>query len=614
MYESDDMLLDLGEEAESRVEKFAANTLKELGELLGARSLVLFLADNDEDRGLIRTKLTRRQGVWDVETDMPATYLESPMSRRRSKPRFILESQYSYYLDLPHRWFGMVNVEYPGIAFISDRNNAFIEARLRDFSKDVTILLMERSLAHLQNCLNEERKATEVLRALASNLSKELYCLSSIANVIGHSYNVEGVLTRVLEAILPLLRSNLGVIYFPETGQCVRFQFPRSNQEASEDPWLRYYFESKMRLYGNSSRGDTFSVQSVTDHPRFPVILKAHLASQGIESVLEFSLRHHDDLIGLGFLGLRQNKGQPADTRLLMTSLNMIGLFLEHISLMRDLERQVKIVSKEKLDVEKKQRFLIDHVGRPFSSNTTKRSLGSDRLLDEIEKSRNMALLAELASGIAHQIRNPLNNLVYALHLLQQETIADAEKKELFQTITERVELVNRMINEFIQYSRTQDLNLSLESINDVLVNTLRSFKGWTELAKIRLVTSFDADLPLTRIDVFLLNQALQNVIKNAMEAMQSEGQLWVSTRKLKIRHGPEPRLEFAQIVIEDDGPGMDAEEIDRAMKPFYSKKEGGLGLGLALVDHIIRVHGGAVTLESRSNGGTKVFIYLPIR
>jgi signal transduction histidine kinase len=98
------------------------------------------------------------------------------------------------------------------------------------------------------------------------------------------------------------------------------------------------------------------------------------------------------------------------------------------------------------------------------------------------------------------------------------------------------------------------------------------------------------------------------------MEAMRDHGNLWVSTRKLKIRHGPEPHLEFAEIVFEDDGPGMGAEEIDKALNPFYSKKEDGLGLGLPLVEHIVRAHGGALTLENRSTGGVKVMLYLPIR
>jgi signal transduction histidine kinase len=264
--------------------------------------------------------------------------------------------------------------------------------------------------------------------------------------------------------------------------------------------------------------------------------------------------------------------------------------------------------------MEKKQQFLIDHVGRPFTSNSNRRSSTTDLLIDEIERSRNMALLAELASGMAHQIRNPLSNLVYGLHLLQQDHITESEKKELFRTVTERVEIMNRIINEFIQYTRIPDVKLSVESINDVLKNALRLFKGWADLDKSKILTSFDPDLPLSRVDIFLINQAFQNIIKNALEAVGKRGHLWISTRKMKIKHGPEPRLEFAEIVFEDDGPGMTSEDIEKAMRPFYSRKENGLGLGLSLVEHIIRLHGGAVSLDNRPTGGVRVRVYLPIR
>jgi signal transduction histidine kinase len=610
----DGMFQDVEGEAESRLGRYAARALKKLGVRFAARSLILDIRDNDQDRGVLRAKLTLDQGTWVVKINGSENYYDRPLVHRSLKPTFVLKSQFCYHLDLPHRWLGTLTIEYSGITFLSVRQDCAIRGALRDFTKDVTILLMEQSLAHVQNSLNQEKKVTEVLRGLVSNLSKELYCLSSISNAICQSHNVEGVLTSVLEATLPLLRANLGVIYFPETGQCVTFQSPRSKSKRGEDPWFRYYFESKMRLSRQPSESNSFSVESVEAHPRLPIVLKAHLASQGIESALEFSLHHHNDVLGLGFLGLQQDYDQPADTRLLMITLNMIGLFLEHISLMGDLERQVKVISKEKLDMEKKQRFLIDQVGKPLSPNKHKKSSTTDRLLDEIERSRNMVLLAELASGIAHQIRNPLNNLVYGLHLLQQDNIEESEKKELFRTVTERVELMNRMINDFIQYTRTPDLKLRPESINDIVKNTLRFFKGWMELADVELVTRFDPDLPLTRVDIFLLNQAFQNIVKNAMEAMHDHGTLWVATRKLKIRHGPKPQLEFAEIVFEDEGPGIAEQDLDNALKPFYSKKEGGLGLGLASVEHIVRVHGGAVTLANRSNGGVKVMVYLPIR
>ncbi|HTY22688.1 MAG TPA: histidine kinase dimerization/phospho-acceptor domain-containing protein, partial [Desulfomonilaceae bacterium] len=481
----DDMFQDVEGEAESRLEKYAVRTLKKLGDRLAAKSLILRIRDNDQDCGVLCTKVTRNYDTWDLKTNGSENYYKRPLAHRTLKPSFILKSHFYYHLDLPHRWLGMLIVEYSGISFLSDQQDSAIRDTLRDFTKDITILLMERSLAHMQNRLNEEKKATELLRALVSNLSKELYCLSSISNAISQSHNVEGVLTGVLEAALPLLRAKLGVIYFPETGQCVTFQSPRSKLKRGGDPWLRYYFESKIRVSEQPSDRNSFSVQSVAAHQRLPLVLKAHLASQGIESVLEFSLHHHDEVLGLGFLGLQQDQNQPADTRLLMITLNMVGLFLEHISLMGDLERQVKVISKEKLDMEKKQQFLIDHVGKPFSSVNPKKSSSPDRLLDEIERSRNMALLAELASGIAHQIRNPLSNLVYGLHLLEQDNIPESDKKELFQTVTERVELMNRMINDFIRYTRMPDLKLSLESINDILKNTLRFFKGWMELANV---------------------------------------------------------------------------------------------------------------------------------
>jgi signal transduction histidine kinase len=611
-YESENRYGDLECEAENRLETYATRVLKELGDMLKASRLMFFIRDNDQERRFFRARLSRSDGRWVLETDGPEIKRENRSARRGQRPLFVLRSQFYYYLDLPHRWLGTLTLEFSGITFLTMQQHTAIENALRDFSHHVTVVLMERSMARLQNRLNEEKKVTEDLRSLVSNLSKELYCLSSISNAIGQSHNVEGVLTGVLETILPLLHASVGVIYFPETRQCVTFQTPKSKPKKSEDPWLRYYFD--MTMPSEPAGRNSFSIQTVAAHPRFPETLKEHLTSQGIESVLEFSLHHHNELLGMGCLGLQRNREQPPDTRLLMITLNMIGLFLEHMSLMGDLERQVKLISKEKLDMEKNQRFLIDHVGRPFGSNNIKRSPTTDKLLAEIERSRNSALLAELASGIAHQLRNPLSNLVYGLHLLQQEHLSESERKDLFKTVSERVELINRMIGDFIQYTRMPEMKLRAESLNDILKNSLRMFDGWRKLAGVDLSTSFDSELPLARVDLFLLNHAFQNIIKNAMEAIGDRGTLWVSTRKLRIRHGPEPHLEFAEIVFEDDGPGMAADEIDKALNPFFSKKEDGLGLGLPLVEHIVRAHGGALTLENRSTGGIKVMLYLPIR
>jgi signal transduction histidine kinase len=75
------------------------------------------------------------------------------------------------------------------------------------------------------------------------------------------------------------------------------------------------------------------------------------------------------------------------------------------------------------------------------------------------------------------------------------------------------------------------------------------------------------------------MNQAFHNIVKNAIEAMHEKGYFQVSTRKLKISHGPAPHLQFAEIVFEDDGPGIGDEDIGQVLQPFYSKKQGGAGV-----------------------------------
>lgn len=610
------MFDDREKEAERRFEKYAARALTWLGEQLSARGLVLTIWDYQQDRVVFHAQVSRNGGDWTFRVEDPEGSQRRHELRTRSRPTFCLRSQFCYFLNLPHRWSGMTTIEFPGITIVSSENDVRIRNALQDVSKDVTAMLLSGEVARLERCLTEERKQADETRTFMANLSKELYCVSSISTALIQSFNVEKVLARVLEHMLPLLGARLGVIYFLETGQCVSFHSPRSQTNHKEDPWFRHYFQAKMRSGSQGAERNVFQARSLNDNPHLPEGLQAYLESQGIDSVLEFALHCREEFLGLGMLGLRKNQHRQASTRLLMIALNMIGLFLEHIALMGDLDRQVKVISQENLEIEKRNRFLMDYMGTPLAGNRmgSRRVSPTDRLLDEMERSRNTALLAELASGVAHQIRNPLSNLLYALHLLRQEGVAETEKRDIIDCATERVEIINRTITQFIQYTRIPELKLSPESINQVLKNTLRLFDGWMGFRNIELETFFDPQLSLTKIDIFLINQAFHDIVKNAMEAMPDFGHLRVATRKLKIRHGPEPRLEFAEIIFEDNGPGIAPGDLDKVLKPFYSRKEDGLGLGLALVDHIIRAHGGAITLENRHSGGTRVKLYLPIR
>ena len=250
----------------------------------------------------------------------------------------------------------------------------------------------------------------------------------------------------------------------------------------------------------------------------------------------------------------------------------------------------------------------------PPHSRDKKQPVFTKQILKEIEHSRKMALLGELASGVAHQIRNPLNNLVATLHLIRDKDTPKKNRAAMLDHLTERIETIDRMISEFIYYTQITRLNRTPEDINAALKNTLGSFEKLFDLSGIKIETLFDDQLPLINIDLYLMDQVFHNIIKNALEAMKGSGRLSISVQKLMVQHGPRPRLKFIEISFKDTGHGIPKKDVKKVLDPFYSKKSDGMGLGLSIVKHVVRVHGGAVRIKSRPGRFTNVIVYLPIR
>ncbi len=609
---------------EGDMESFTAKALKVAGEFVNARLLTLYLQDLKKGRRVIHAALSRGPDGWKFKTDDTDSY-HTPNHIKPPHPAYLLQSSFCFPLDLPSRWQGTFMVEFPGIKIISSEQYQTLGDILTEFSHSLYLVLINQEIRASEAQVQEKEAINHELRQTMTDLSKEIYCVSSLFTVLSQSHNVVEIFIRILRTTLPLLRARLGGIYFPETDQCISFHcdgskynrsghYHRLARRTSQQPCFKEYFENQFSRLKTYPEGISFRALPIYD-PSFSSSLREHLKFLGIRSVFEFSLCSGNEFFGLGLIGFSENR-VPADrSRLFMITLNMTSLFLKNISLMRDLERQVKLKSQDILEMEKQQRFLFDHVSRPFSLSKKGLPVPAERILEEIDRSRRTTLLGELASGVAHQIRNPLNNLVAVLHLIKnKDTTGEEENDQLLGQLTERVETMHKMINKFIEYTRIPELNLTSESINDVLNNTIQTFKGWTDLAEVEVIKSFDPKLSLTKLDLYLMNQAYHNIIKNALEAMYSHGTLRISTRKLEIRHGPKPRLEFVEILFQDSGPGIPEQDIDKVFNPFFSRKEDGIGLGLAIVDHVVRLHGGGVRIENRQDKGTNITIYLPIR
>lgn len=614
------------------LEDFVIQSLKFIGDIAHARFLGLTVRDARRDKQLIYVLTAKKNGHWETTLIDQDLHHQRPCTRRRRRPAFLLRSVFSFQLRLPQRWTAVFQISYPGIRILSESQYCELCHFLSDLSDSLHVVLLNRELVEVEHRLIDEEMANCNLRKFMSNLSKELYCLSSVSTVLGQTHDIEDILTRVFETTLPLLRAQYGTIFLPEKDQCLSFQSDRStytrlihdhhlpltntysqNGLTADQICLKSYFESRLGHINNQPNRIILQGRSIFD-PMLPPQLKNHFDQLKLQSCFEFSLQSRNEFFGLGLIGFKDKYIHSKNMRLFLITLNMTGLFLENISLMRDLEHQIKMKSMEMLEMEKRQKFLLDRMDQKLSVPSNGSASTRKWLLDEIEHTRKMALLGELASGVAHQIRNPLNNLMGALHLMQQDDTSETEKSELIAQMSGRVQTINRMINEFIQYTRIPELNLTVEHINETIENTLKSFKGWFELARVELITSFDKKLPPIRIDLYLMNQVYHNIIKNALEAIYNNGRLKVTTRKLRNNHPARSSPEFIEIIFQDSGSGIDKNDLLKILTPFFSRKENGLGLGLSVVDHIIRRHGGWIQVKSVKDRGTTITLCVPIR
>jgi len=228
----------------------------------------------------------------------------------------------------------------------------------------------------------------------------------------------------------------------------------------------------------------------------------------------------------------------------------------------------------------------------------------------QLEKAERLSSLGQLAAGVAHEIRNPLNAISMASQRLKREFIPAEEKKtKEFETITgvirDEIRRLNGIIEEFLTFSKSRKLELHDCPLQEVLQKIVNLISAEAAAKGIAIRTDWKENPVAIPMDMDKLQQAFLNFVKNAMESISGEGSVTLSIRK--------PEKGRVSIRIADTGCGMTAEEVDRIFNPEYTTKEKGLGLGLPLAHEIIRGHGGEIRVLSRKREGTTFEILLPV-
>lgn len=235
-----------------------------------------------------------------------------------------------------------------------------------------------------------------------------------------------------------------------------------------------------------------------------------------------------------------------------------------------------------------------------------KRRIATEKqLIEKIAHKDKMEAIGNLAAGIAHEIRNPLTSIKTFVELLPQKYDNPLFREKISYFVPREIERLNSLLNTLLDYARPRKSLQQTENLLDLVRNTLVLFGTMFEKNKIRIAVEIDPDLKVF-VDRQQIQQVFINVIMNAVEA--TEG---VSEPKILI--AAEQKAKEVIIVFQDNGMGIENDNLRKIFDPFFTTKPTGTGLGLAVSYQILKENMGRIWVESKPGEGTKVFISLPI-
>ena len=227
-----------------------------------------------------------------------------------------------------------------------------------------------------------------------------------------------------------------------------------------------------------------------------------------------------------------------------------------------------------------------------------------ERLEDQLRQSEHLIALGRLATGVAHELRNPIGIIKTLVELMKQEYSQVSGIEEFTRAIDEQVDRQALEIQELLDFGRPTKVSIKECSVNDLIKGVLSFSAAMLRKQRVDVVLQLDNKLSRILADTEKLKQVFVNIIVNAAEAMPSGGKLEIITRETD---------NMVVISFSDTGEGIPAEEMVRIFDPFYTTKKTGTGLGLSISYQSIQLHGGTIEVDSALYKGSTFIISLPI-
>ncbi len=268
----------------------------------------------------------------------------------------------------------------------------------------------------------------------------------------------------------------------------------------------------------------------------------------------------------------------------------------------KDLYGLFSVASKEKDIFSDEQRQLLSIIASQALSLYEKAS--------RLTKSTQLITMGQMIAEIAHDLRHPITSIKGALQNLENKWYDDAFRNKSLEVVNNGFFRLNELIKELLEFSNPDGFPQKTVDINQTIHNVLILVKNDLLRHKIKLIQEISALVPI-RVNEERIKEVFLNLIVNAIESIGNSGILKISTRLITERN--ERTLKYVQINFSDTGIGISQANIKKIFDHFFTTKKSGVGLGLAIVNRIIRTHNGFIEVHSEEGKGTTFSIHLPV-
>jgi signal transduction histidine kinase len=249
--------------------------------------------------------------------------------------------------------------------------------------------------------------------------------------------------------------------------------------------------------------------------------------------------------------------------------------------------------------------FIEEHGERIGALLTLRDAESVHRIEDEIELSRRLAAIGRLTSGVAHEVKNPINAIVVHLEVLRQKLhAADPDTRRHMDVIGKEIHRLDRVVQTLVDFTRPVELRLVETDLRRLVDEVVTLASPEAEQHQVRIERQAGPDPLPARVDADLVKQALLNIVLNGVQAMPGGGSLHLACQ----REG-----ENALISAADQGSGIPAELQDKVFNLYFTTKKGGSGIGLAMAYRVVQLHHGSVEFTSVAGEGTTFYLRFPL-